>query len=121
MGRNMSPPSNKAEDHFKSLPEKHCDIYDFDYQPTLDGEVDELLCKWLEEKLLAKQLKKDMNLGVIYGKPEEMKIQKWKGHTIKSILTHPQGKEVLKKFIESVKAQGHQIFNTNLPNDILAA
>jgi len=77
----------------------------------------------LEQHLKAKdkkKLEKDFLKGIIYKDSSGIeKIIQWKGHTIETLLKHPQGLKMAKKTIDGIKAKGGTVLNTNLPKEIL--
>lgn len=110
----------KAEAYCKTLPKKSYTFGQFDM--NLEEKIDELFEEWLKEKdkkRLDKKLQKDMLKGLCYRIDNGYTILTWTGHTINSMLQHPQGKKTLQLKINQLKEQGKEILNTNLPQDIL--
>ena len=90
------------------------------YPNSLEYFIDDLI--YAEEKRkdalkFSKQMKKDMLKGIIFGTMAGYRIITWKGHTIESLMRHPQGPAAIKKAIAKIKLElrdGQRILNTNL-------
>jgi len=84
---------------------------------NLEFKIDLLFEDWLK-KDLNKKLKKDCLKGICVETENGYRLIPWKGHTIKSILQHPQGKLMLKDKINELRREGRKVLNTNIPDEI---
>lgn len=115
-----------AEVYAKSLPQT--DYGTFKVDSDLEHVVDNLLEDWLKAKDDAKyqkQLEKNMVEHLCFGVDcMNYTMRFWKNGTKKmplgAVWMSVQGKELLRKAIAEVKAEGHKILNTNLPKDLLS-
>jgi len=106
----------EAEAYCNSQPMKRSEEFDFEYQPTLEHEIDDLFEAWLKAKSDKKFLK-DMEKGLIYGNKYMYTIITWK-YPIKTLLSMQQGREIIKKKIALLKGEGKTILNTNIPQEL---
>ena len=84
--------------------------------------IDTLLDNWLKAKDEAKQakkLQKDCRKGLVYKTDNGHGLVSWKGHTIDSILAHPQGAMTIKMAVRKLWREGKTIINTNIPKELL--
>lgn len=104
-----------AEAYCLTLPkEKITDTFDF--QPTLESKIDDLLEAWLkvkEEKKLLKQMEK----GILYGTPYNYRMTYWTNTTLIALLNNPIGKARITKIVHDLVAKGENILNTNIPKE----
>jgi hypothetical protein len=68
-----SPENNQlireAEAYYKTLPMAKCEEYNFDYQPTLEGAIDEQFELYLKAKE-EKKMSKLFQIAIVVGKPK---------------------------------------------------
>lgn len=92
---------NNAVVFCKNLPTKPMDLEFF-----IGGLVDaELSCK---------KIKADCAKGICYGTKQQYNIVFWKKFSIAKMMESPNGRVVLTKKINELKAKGETILNTNL-------
>lgn len=118
----------KAKEYCKSLPPRKWEYngkehsFDIDLNSYIDDLVGEV-AKEKEQKSFEKKKQNAMLKGLVLvknGNTQSFSTIKWTGHTIESILKHPQGKNFIKKEIEKAHQQGYEVVNTNLPEELLA-
>ena len=114
----------QCEQYFKSLPEKEVKFGEttFNIQPSLEDEIDKIIDDYVNQKekeKFQKKIQKEMLKGIVYGDDTKYTCVGWKNHTIETLLNHPTGKNVIKEQIRKIKSEGHTIFNTNIPQEIL--
>lgn len=122
----------KCEEYFKTLPKVTHTFDDgrtFDFQRTLDSEIDDIIgvmADDMEKKKFEKKMQKDMLTKLILskGNPNQYETVGWtkitkKPFTIEEMLSHPNGKESLKKTIQNMKDKGYKILNTNIPKEFM--
>ncbi len=110
----------KAEDYCAKLPQ--IDYGTFKIDSNLENQIDLLFEAWLsnkDKKKTEKKLAADCEKGLCYGTPENYSLISWKGHTMKSILQHPKGREALIKAIMENKIDKKTILNKNIPEQLL--
>lgn len=109
------PFMEEAEKYAKTLPSEM--FQGIELKSDLEGVVNRLLDDYLFEK----DLKKDMNKGILYDATADgYGIIAWKGLTIPKLLASPKGVEAIKEAVAKLKAEGKKIANTNIPAEILA-
>jgi hypothetical protein len=89
----------------------------FEFQPTLESKIDDLLEAWLKvqaEKKLAKQMEK----GILYGRPEHYQMIYWKGTTLVALLGNPTMQGRIKQILKDLTDKGETILNTNIPKEL---
>ena len=110
-----------AEAFCLSLPKEKIEgmMSDFEFQPTLESRIDDLLEAWLKVKA-EKKMEKQMEKGLLYGKNINMSytISTW-NVPLKAMLMTANGREVIRQKIIKVKQEGFIVFNTNIPKDLL--
>ena len=108
----------EAEAYCNSMPIKRSEEFDFEYQPTLEHEIDDLFEAWLKVKA-DKKMEKQMEKGILYGKDIRFSyhIISW-NVPIKAMLMTDKGKEVLRNKILAIKQGGDKVFNTNIPKEL---
>lgn len=107
---------HEAEAYCNSMPMKRSEEFDFEYQPTLEHEIDDLFERWLKVKGDKKFLK-DMEKGLIYGNKYMYTIITWK-YPIKTLLSMQQGREIIRKKIVQLRFEQETILNTNIPQEL---
>ncbi|MBO9676373.1 MAG: hypothetical protein J7577_23225 [Sphingobacteriaceae bacterium] len=103
-----------GEDHFLDM--------------DLEGYIDELVDKYLQDKYykqFQKKIKSDMEKGIVVGIPDKSYVL-WKFNMpLEKIIAHPKGPDLLKKAlikdIISTLINGNKILNTNIPLSIFQA
>ncbi len=109
----------EVEDFLKTQPKIDLAGYNFQLDLTLEFIVDELV----QECLKAQYIRKIKNLARKHLVFKNLKGNyvtiKWKKHTIESLLTTPQGRELLKQTIAKEAAKGNVLFNENIPPELL--
>lgn len=88
----------------------------------LEFKIDTLLEDYLQAKddvKNAKKIQKDCLKGIVHKTDEGTVLTSWKGHTIASLLLHPQGKMAIQMAVKKIQREGKTILNTNLPKDVL--
>jgi hypothetical protein len=102
----------KAEEYFKSLPKAHSERFNFDYQPTLELAIGDLLDEWLLAKE-QKKMKKQMETKILVGIPNGMSYSYYNlKRPLSTLPTKP-----LQDAVDRIKAKlkaGEVILNTNL-------
>jgi hypothetical protein len=86
----------------------------FTIKSNLEHVIDNLFEDWMKQRE-KKKLQAHMKKGVVCGSEFSYSIITWKGHTIESLLKHPQGKAVLRAKVLELQGKGENILNTNLP------
>lgn len=103
----------KCEAYFKTLPPEKFE--EFELKQTLEGYVDDLVQKHIEEK----QLKSSMAKGVVYEDKEGVvKIITWKKFNIAKMLEIENGRKAISDCIAKLKRENCQILNTNIPANL---
>ena len=105
-----------AEKYLREQPKKKCDMYDFEYQRSLESEVDDLFADWLKAKE-EKKLQKKMEKGILYGTPYNYRMTYWTNTTLIALLNNPIGKARITKIVHELVAKGENILNTNIPKE----
>jgi len=104
-----------AEAYCLSLPEEK--ITDtFNFQPTLESKIDDLLEAWLKVKA-EKKLLKDMEKGILIGRPDHYQIIFWKNTTLTACLRNPVMQGRIKEILKDKIGKGETILNTNIPKE----
>jgi hypothetical protein len=118
----------KCEEYYKGLPKKkHTfrDGHEFEYDQTLESEIDNIVDEYVnkkEKEKFRKKMEKDMltKLVLSKGNPDSYETVGWKGGlTIKQILENPLWKSSLVNTINKYKEQGYTILNTNIPKGLV--
>lgn len=92
-----------------------------DIQMNLENKIDQLFVEWLTQKETAKfqkKLEKDCLKGICFKFQDGYKTITWKGHTISTMLQHPQGKTVLKAKLAELRRNGDEVLNKNIPQEL---
>lgn len=95
--------------------------YGMDLPMNLEFKIDLLLEDWLrakDQKRLDKKLEKDCLIGICYKTDNGYSLIQWKGHTIKSILQHPQGKLTIRVKLNELRREGKEVLNKNIPQEL---
>jgi hypothetical protein len=111
----------EVEDYCLGLPPIKSD-FGGTLKMDLEFKIDLLLSDWLKAKDEAKQakkLQKDCRKGLVYKTDNGHGLVSWKGHTIDSILAHPQGAMTIKMAVRKLWREGKTIINTNIPKELL--
>lgn len=104
----------KCEAYFKTLPKEKFE--DFEFEQNLEGYIDDLLQKHLEEK----ELKSSMAKGVVYEDKEGVvRIITWKKFNIAKMLEIENGRKAISDCIARLKKENCQILNTNIPANLM--
>ena len=104
-----------AEAYCLSLPkEKITDTFEF--QPTLESKIDDLFEAWLKVKA-EKKLLKDMEKGILVGRPDHYQIIFWKNTTLTACLRNPVMQGRIKEILKDKIGKGETILNTNIPKE----
>jgi hypothetical protein len=107
--------------------EKFCEAlppiksYSMELPMNLEFKIDLLLEDWLKSKDQAKfdkKLEKDCLKGICIKTANGYSLIQWKGHTIKSILQHPQGKLTIKVKLNELRREGKEVLNKNIPQEL---
>lgn len=109
----------KVEQYCKTLPK--IDFSGFSIDSNLESQIDNIFEQWLnvkDEAKNAKRLQKDFSKGICVGTALVYTITSWKKFTLDEILKHPNGREVVKKTIQDIKAKGGNILNNNIPKEL---
>ncbi len=88
----------------------------FDFQPTLESKIDDLLEAWLKVKA-DKKFVKQMEKGIMYGSPYNYRMTYWKNTTLTALLNNPIGKARITKIVHELIGKGENILNTNIPKE----
>lgn len=106
----------EAEAYFKTLPKVKSKEFNFEYQPSLEGVIDDLLEKHLIEKA-EKKMQKLMETAIVFGEPDGMS---YRYYNFKKPLSSINRKYMQLR-INEIKGKyctgNVQILNTNL-NDL---
>jgi hypothetical protein len=105
----------EAEAFFLAKPEVEVEVsgYKFMSQPTLEGEIDDLM----ENFLQAKDNKKRENhfkKGICYGTKNSYQMIFWTGITLEAMLKNEVGRQRIAKVVKDLREKGKTILNTNL-------
>ena len=95
--------------------------YSMELPMNLEMKIDMLLEDWLrakDQKRLDKKLEKDCLIGICYKTDNGYTLIEWKGHTIKSILQHQQGKLTIKVKLNELRREGKEVLNKNIPQEL---
>ena len=112
----------ECEKYFKTLPKTHCEELNFDFQPTLDGKIDEIIdeiSNKKEKEKFEKRMKKDMEIGIVVGNVNSYSVYTWKGITLKDLLLTERGRNSIKSTILTIRSKHQIILNTNIPIELL--
>lgn len=94
---------------------------DFEIKMNLENKIDQLFDDWLKEKensKFQKRLAKDCLKGICFKTENGYNLTTWKGHTIATLLQHPQGKSVIKAKLAELRREGREIMNKNIPQEL---
>ncbi|WP_165045346.1 hypothetical protein [Dysgonomonas sp. ZJ709] len=114
----------QAEIYAKSLPAIKTE-FDFDLEMDLELLVGNLVSADLIEDDFRKTLKKLEVKNIVFGESKKELKYTWftvggnKKANITEMLSSPIGKKMLTERIAQLKKEGHQIFNTNIPEELL--
>jgi hypothetical protein len=95
--------------------------YSMELPMNLEMKIDMLLEDWLrakDQKRLDKKLEKDCLKGICYKTDNGYSLIQWKGHTIKSMLQHPQGKLTIRVKLNELRREGKEVLNKNIPQEL---
>jgi hypothetical protein len=95
--------------------------YGTELKMNLEFKIDLLLEDWLKEKdqkRLDKKLEKDCLIGICYKTDNGYSLIQWKGHTINSLLQHPQGKLTIRVKLNELRREGKEVLNKNIPQEL---
>jgi len=109
----------QAEDFCKALPP--IKAYSMELPMNLEFKIDLLLEDWLkakDQKRLDNKLEKDCLKGICIKTANGYSPIQWKGHTIKSMLQHPQGKLTIKVKLNELRREGKEVLNKNIPQEL---
>jgi hypothetical protein len=111
---------NEGEDFLTKQPQLNIgsETNPFMIDCDMESTVDNLFEKWLETREEKKMIK-NYEKGLVLERPNGYGIVTWRGFTVKGLLEHEKGQEMLKKAIIRLKSEGEVILNTNIPESIL--
>jgi hypothetical protein len=95
--------------------------YGTELKMNLEFKIDLLLEDWLrakDQKRLDKKLEKDCLIGICYKTDNGYSLIQWKGHTINSLLQHPQGKLTIRVKLNELRREGKEVLNKNIPQEL---
>lgn len=111
----------EAETYLKTLPDYviEADIdRSFTIPCTLENFIDQEIVKH-QSKKYERMKQKCMQKGIVYGDRYAFQVLTWNNiPTIEALLKLPNGIEKIQKAVDRLRANGYQIFNTNLPQEI---
>ncbi len=116
----------EAEEYTKSLPTVKTE-YDFELEMDLELFIGQLVNADIEEREFKKSVKKFEANNIVFGKSKTEMQYTWfttKGNkkvSIAAMLSSPSSRNMLTNRIKKLKKEGNQIFNTNIPDEILNA
>lgn len=111
----------EAQTYAKTLPKNE----EYDLEMDLELFVGQLVEAYIEEKEFKKAVKKLEAKNIVFGKSIKKIAYSWftaggkKKVPIATMLLTPLSKEILAKRIAKLKNEGNQIFNTNIPEELL--
>lgn len=114
----------EAEEYTKSLPAVKTE-YDFELEMDLELFIGQLVNADIEEREFKKSVKKFEANNIVFGKSKIKMQYTWfttKGNkkvSIATMLSTPSSRNMLANRVKKLKEEGNQIFNTNIPLDIL--
>ena len=103
----------EAEAYFKSLPKTKAEGYNFEYQPSLEYFIDDLLDNYLKQRE-AKKLQKRMQTAIIFGIPNDIKYSFINYKRLLSSFETSQLQTVVDQIKTKYCKDGVVILNTNL-------
>jgi hypothetical protein len=100
--------------------------YGMELKMNLEFKIDMLLEDWLrakdqkrlDQKRLDNKLEKDCLKGICYKTDNGYSLIQWKGHTINSLLQHPQGKLTIRVKLNELRREGKEVLNKNIPQEL---
>jgi hypothetical protein len=95
--------------------------YGMELKMNLEFKIDMLLEDWLKEKdqkRLNNKLEKDCLKGICVKTDNGYSLIQWKGHTIDSLLQHPQGKLTIRVKLNELRREGKEVLNKNIPQEL---
>ena len=99
--------------------------YSMELPMNLEFKIDLLLEDWLKakdqkrlEKRLDKKLEKDCLKGICVKLDNGYNLIQWKGHTLESLLQHPQGVLSIRVKLNELRREGKEVLNKNLPQEL---
>jgi len=105
-------------EYCKTLPhaEYRYDGKTLSYEVTLPVYIDQLV----EEYLKAKDLENSFKKGIVYIDPNQKgeRILEWKGKKLKDMLSTPLSRIIVKGALDTLKARGCTVLNTNIPKEV---
>jgi hypothetical protein len=114
----------EAEQHCLTLPP--IDYGNFKVEMNLENKIDFLFEEWLKkrgEEKFEKKLKKDMSNGLCIKTENGYSLISFNSGkrkvTIEQLLAVPNGREAIKNSINKYKAEGKEILNTNIPQELI--
>lgn len=114
----------EAEEYTRSLPAVKTE-YDFELEMDLELFIEQLVNADIEEREFKKSVKKFETNNIVFGKSKTEMQYTWfttKGNkkvSIATMLSTPSSRNMLANRVKKLKEEGNQIFNTNIPADIL--
>jgi hypothetical protein len=95
--------------------------YSTELPMNLEFKIDLLLEDWLkvkDQKRLDKRLEKDCLKGICVKLDNGYNLIQWKGHTLESLLQHPQGVLSIRVKLNELRREGKEVLNKNLPQEL---
>jgi hypothetical protein len=95
--------------------------YSTELPMNLEFKIDLLLEDWLkvkDQKRLDKKLEKDCLKGICVKLDNGYNLIQWKGHTLESLLQHPQGVLSIRVKLNELRREGKEVLNKNLPQEL---
>ena len=114
----------QAETYARSLPALKTE-FGFDLDMDLELLIGNLVSADLIEDDFRKTLKKLEAKNIVFGESKKELKYTWftiggnKKANITEMLSNPVGKKMLAERIAKLKKEGHQIFNTNIPEELI--
>lgn len=112
---------NEIEAFLKEQPKIKPEGCDFELDLDLEYIVDDLLTKHLEAKFIDKLRKKTATKLIFKHSETQYSQIGWGKHTIEEMLKTESGRKTIKATIARECAQGHKLFNENIPEELLPA
>lgn len=116
---------NEAKEYTKSLPSLKTE-FDFDLEMDLELFISQLVSADIVEREYKKSVKKLEPNNIVFGKNQKELAYTWftsrgnKKVPIASMLSTPQTRKLLSERIAKLVKEGNQIFNTNIPEELLS-
>ena len=110
---------NEAEQFCLTLPA--IKYRSLEIKMNLENKIDQLFEEWLKAKDAAKiqkKLDKDCLKGICFKIDNGYNLTTWKGHTIATLLQHPQGKLAIKAKLAELRREGKEVLNKNIPQEL---